>query len=63
MVSVSGSSSAPGVAGELLVGGEHGAERVDQVLARFLAGPSLADRAGDFRNGRHDPAVACVLVM
>ena len=50
-----------GAAGELIVGREHSAKCVDDVLARLFSSAPLADGAGDLRDRREDPAIAGVL--
>jgi hypothetical protein len=42
--------------------GEELVQRVDDVLARFLPGCALADRAADLRDTRQHPAIAGILV-
>jgi hypothetical protein len=44
-------------AGKLLIGSEHGAERIEDVLASFLAGAALAQGARHLKNARDDSPV------
>lgn len=45
------------LAGQLLVGRQYRAQRVEGVLLRLLAGAALAHRAGDLEHARDDPAL------